>query len=246
MTGPDRDAFFAVHSGLDREGPGTAADVAWACRAAGTPSDALICDAACGTGADVAALRRAAPAGRVAAFDRHLPFVADAAARSAGDAGVTVTQGVLVSDGTGLPDPAALGPFDLLWCAGAVYFVGVEAALRAWRPALRPGGAAAFSEPVTWGPPDEETRAFWGGEVLDERSLDAAVEAAGWAVVARSRVADEGWRLYHDGLERRCAAFDRCEAEPIRAAAAEARREARDWERLRGRLGYALRVVRPR
>ena len=62
--------FFAVHSGLSREGPGTAGDVTWACAAAAVAPGAAICDAACGPGADIAALRRAAPDGTVVAFDR--------------------------------------------------------------------------------------------------------------------------------------------------------------------------------
>ena len=48
-----------------------------------------------------------------------------------------------------MPDPADLGPFDLIWCAGAVYFEGITECLQAWAPALKPGGAVAFSE-VCW------------------------------------------------------------------------------------------------
>ena len=55
----DWEAFFTVHRGLPREGPGTAEDVAWACGLAGLPEGAVICDAVCG---------RAEPATRGASY----------------------------------------------------------------------------------------------------------------------------------------------------------------------------------
>jgi SAM-dependent methyltransferase len=236
---------LAVHAGLEREGPGTPGCVAWACEAAGTGRDARICDAGGGPGGDVAALRRAAPEGEVVTLDLHLGFVAEAAVRHRGDAGVRPVHGVLVADGSGLPDPAALGPFDLIWCAGAMYFVGIEPALRAWAPALAPGGAVAFSYPATRGAEDEETRAFWEGSFGDEPEIDRAVEAAGWEVVARSRVPREGWDAYFRAVLERCDALDRLEAPAVRAAVAQSREEAAAYDRLSDRVGYALRVVRP-
>ncbi|MEM9795847.1 MAG: class I SAM-dependent methyltransferase [Pseudomonadota bacterium] len=238
------EGFFAVHSGLGREGPGTARDVEWACAAAGIASDAAICDAACGPGADVAALRRAAPEGHVMAFDKHLPFVAEAAARHRRDAGVTVAQGTLVGPDD-LPDPVDLGPFDLIWCAGAMYFTGTVPALTRWKAALKPGGAVAFSAPVNWAEETREMRAFWEQDVDTEESLDAAIHGAGWGVIARSRVASEGWEAYYDGVEARCDVLETCAAPPIRQAVAENRREAKRWRALQDKLGYALRVVRP-
>ncbi|UWQ20299.1 class I SAM-dependent methyltransferase [Jannaschia sp. W003] len=241
MTG----GFWAIHAGLHREGPGTEADVAWVCAAAGVQRNAALCDAACGPGADIAALRAAAPDGTVTAFDRHLPFVGEAARRHRRDERVTVTQGTLVGPDEALPDPVDLGPFDLVWCAGAAYFVGVPAILGRWSAALRPVGAVAFSEPVTFGTPDRETRAFWQSDVHDEASLDAAIHAAGWGVVARSRVSDAGWEAYYGGIEERCDALARCAAPAIRQAVEAERREIAAWRRLRDRVGYALRVVRP-
>ena len=239
------DAFLALHSGLHREGPGTARDVEWACAAAGIAPDATLCDAACGPGADVAALRGASPGGTVLAFDRHLPFVAEAARRHRRDDAVTVTQGTLLGPDGDLPDPVDLGPFDLIWCAGAIYVTGVEATLARWRGALKSGGAVAFSAPVNWAPETPEMRAFWEQAVDDEESLDAAVRAAGYGVTARGRVGTEGWEAYYAGVEARCDDLARCAAPAIREQVALNRREAERWRALRDRLGYALRVVRP-
>ena len=236
------EAFFALHSGLHREGPGTAADVAWVAAAARTPRDAAICDAACGPGGDIAALRDAAPDGTVLAFDKHLAFVADAARRHRRDPGVTATDGLLIGDG----DPLERGPFDLIWCAGAMYFEGVGPCLRHWRRALSPGGAVAFSHPTHFAAPDADVEAFWEGEeVGDEDALDAEIHAAGYGVLARSRVAPEGWEAYYAGLEARCDELAACASSAIRVSVAEARAEAAAWCRVADRTGYALRVVRP-
>ena len=52
----DWEAFFTVHSDLPREGPGEAADVAWALALGSVPEGAVICDAGAGSGGDGAAL----------------------------------------------------------------------------------------------------------------------------------------------------------------------------------------------
>lgn len=239
------EGFFAVHQGLHREGPGTARDVEWALAQARPPRDAAICDAACGPGGDIPALRKGAPGGTVLGFDKRLSFVAEAAARHHLDAGVTLTQGTLLGPDEDLPDPVDLGPFDFIWCAGAIYFFGIEATLTRWRAALKPGGAVAFSAPVNWADETPEMRAFWEQEVDTEDSIDAAINAAGFGTIARSRVTSEGWEAYYAPIEARCKTLERCAAPALREAVAMNLREAQQWRALQDKLGYALRVVRP-
>ncbi|MEM7711316.1 MAG: class I SAM-dependent methyltransferase [Pseudomonadota bacterium] len=237
-------AFWVVHSDLPREGPGIAEDVAWACEAAGVGSGAALCDAACGSGGDVAALLDVSP--NVTAFDRHLPFLATTAARHGGAAELRLVRGTLVPDELGLPDPVTLGPFDLIWCAGAAYFVGIAAALGRWREALAPGGAVAFSHPVVFGTVDAETEAFWEGEMVGtEADLDAEIAAAGWSVVAGQRVSEAGWEAYYSDIEARCDMLARIEARGLADAVEAARAEAAEWRLMKHRVGYGLRVVRP-
>ena len=90
-------------------------------------------------------------------MDACEPFIDELRAR------LTVTHGAVdarVGDmlAPGV-EPASL---DLIWCEGAAYAVGVERALAAWRPLLRPDGFVVFSE-CCWiasGPP-AECAAFW-------------------------------------------------------------------------------------
>ena len=155
-AGWDPKSFFTLHADLPREGPGETADVAWAADIAKIPSDARVLDAASGPGGDIGALLRAVPKGHVTAIDHHAPFIEAARARWGKDARVSLEVGDMTA-----PD----GPFDFIWCAGAVYFLGIEAALAAWRPKLAPDGAIAFSEPCYFtDAPSDGARAFWEGE----------------------------------------------------------------------------------
>ena len=105
------EGFFRIHDGLPREGPGSAEDVAWAIEQAGLRDIAHILDAGCGPGGDVPFLRAVAPGAQILAIDSHAPFIADLNARFANDPGVTGQDGDMM---------AAPGPFDLIWCAGAL------------------------------------------------------------------------------------------------------------------------------
>ena len=55
--------------------------------------------------------------------------------------------------------------FDLIWCEGAIYKVGVEAAPRDWRRFLRRNGHVACTE-ACWGKPEPaaECAAHWKRE----------------------------------------------------------------------------------
>ncbi|MEL6585185.1 MAG: class I SAM-dependent methyltransferase [Pseudomonadota bacterium] len=240
-------AFFTVHSGLSREGPGTAQDVAWAVAAAMVPRSGAICDVGCGPGADIPALSDAVPEGSVTALDRHVPFLAEAVSRGHGRLAKLV-EGVLISGQTGLPDPVTLGPFDMIWSAGAAYFEPLPMLLSHWRRALTASGAVALSYPVYFGAPDAASRAFWGGDadvVMTEAELDEVIHQTGWGIVARTRVSDDGWLAYYEALEARCDMLSEISSSALRLAIEEARCEARDWRRVRDKVGYALRVMRP-
>ena len=123
MTPPE-DAFFTLHRDLPREGPGEPADVAWAANVAGLQPDARIADVGCGPGGDIAALLDAAPRGHVTALDKTAHFIASARVAWGDDPRVTVLQADMAR---------IMNPHDMIWCAGAVYFLGIDAALKGWR-----------------------------------------------------------------------------------------------------------------
>lgn len=234
------DAFFELHRDLPREGPGTPEDVAWAAQVARIAPNARIADVACGPGGDIAALLAAAPEGDVTALDKTAHFVQAAREAWGGDNRVTILRADMAS---------IANQYDLIWCAGAVYFMGVEAALRAWRKSLRPEGSIAFSE-ACWftDTPSPRAKALWEKEyptMTDAAGIKAQIEGAGYEVVAQQRVADAGWEAYFGPLDARIAALRSTADATLAAVLDEAEEEAACWRAHRDEFGYLLSVVRP-
>lgn len=234
----DMEAFFVLHSDLPREGPGTEADVAWACDLAGVARDAAILDAGAGPGGDVNALLAAAPEGSVLTVDSHAGFAKTARARFAGDARVKTLAGDMM---------AQPGPFDLIWCAGAIYFIGVTEALSGWRSCLAPGAAVAFSAPCRFqdAPPEAVVDLFEGYPVPNADGLAAQVAAAGFTLLGTRVVSDAGWEAYYQPLETRIADLRPDADAALVAVLDEAATEIATWRAYREAFGYLICVVQP-
>ena len=232
--------FFKIHSELVREGPGDRESLDWALRQAGVARNARILDAGCGPGADIAGLLAHAPAGEMVAMETHAPYAAKAQAAFGGDPRVTVLDGDMA---------CPPGRFDLIWSAGAVYFMGVTAALDAWRGHLAKGGAVAFSH-LGWrvAQPAPAARAFWAEGypgMTDAAGIVAQVAAAGYRVQAQRWLPSAAWAAYYDPLAARIAAL-RDGADADRTAALDAEQAEIDLWRAHGDdYGYLLIVARP-
>ena len=140
------------------------------------------------------------------------------------------------------------GPYDLIWCAGAVYFVGIGAALSGWRSDLAPGGRVAFSEPVLSQPASTEALAFWAHEYapLDEAGMVAQVGDAGYEVVATRRIFGAAWAAYYDPLAAKIATLRA--SDPTLAVAQncdENEREMQNWRVAQDEVASQLIVARP-
>ncbi|NDV00795.1 class I SAM-dependent methyltransferase [Pseudoroseicyclus tamaricis] len=230
-------AFFAVHSGLEREGPGEPADVARAAEVLGLARDARILDAGCGPGADIAALLEAAPEGHVTARDTHAPFVARVSEAWAGDPRVAAEVASMTEPG---------GPFDLIWSAGALYNLGLRDGLGALRELVAEGGAIAFSHPCLFEPdPNFDPAEMWGDEPVGTKSdIADAVAATGWESLETWRLSDAAWERYYQPLEARCDALEREASDDLLAAIGASRAEIAAWRRWRRQTGYLLTVAR--
>ncbi|NKB27468.1 MAG: methyltransferase domain-containing protein [Rhodobacteraceae bacterium] len=230
--------FFQLHSDLPREGPGTADDVRWALSVVGPL--ARVCDAACGPGADTVVLAEALPEAQIDAVDGQLHFVAEARRRCTGIGDrVRVWQG----------DMADLtGPYDLIWCAGALYFLGVAKGLQRWRGALAPGGYFAFSEPV-WvnGNSPQAALEFWGQypDISDRAGIRARIAEAGYRVLGTRRVIGQGWADYFDPLEARIAALRQSAGTDLTAVLDAEAADIANWRAAPDHIAYDLFVVTP-
>ncbi|SFE69834.1 SAM-dependent methyltransferase [Sulfitobacter brevis] len=233
-------AFYTLHRDLPREGPGEAADVAWAAQAAGLKARAEIADVGCGPGGDVAALLQAAPQGHVTALDKTEHYVQAARALWQADPRVTVLQADMAR---------IMNPYDMIWCAGAVYFLGITEALKMWRKSLRAGGAVAFSEPCWFTDnPSSEAQAVWAEypQMTNAAGIAQRVTDAGFGVVATRKLSDAAWEAYYGPLEARIAALRPQADAALQTVLGEAEAEAAAWRKHRDSFGYLLTVARPR
>jgi len=237
---PTQQAFFQLHRDLPREGPGEAGDVAWATSLLRLPRLARMADVACGPGGDIAALLEAAPEGHVTALDKIPHFVQAVRDVWGEDDRVSAFRADM---------KAIANPYDLIWCAGAIYFIGVEKALKSWKKSLLPQGAIAFSQ-ACWrtDTPSERAKAFWQAnypEMTDQAGLNDQIVAAGYEVIGQRIIADTAWEAYFTPLDARIAMLRGGADEALNAVLDEAEEEAACWRAHRDEFGYLLSVVRP-
>ncbi|MDF3413941.1 methyltransferase domain-containing protein [Sulfitobacter sp. M57] len=235
------DAFFELHRDLPREGPGEPADIAWASNLVDLKPAAQMADVACGPGGDIAALLAAAPDGHVTALDKTAHFVGAARDAWTNDGRVTVLKADMAR---------IMNRYDMIWCAGAVYFLGVTQALTAWRKSLHPGGVIAFSE-ACWftDTPSDRAKSYWDREypaMTDASGIAAQVSDAGYEVLGTRRLADPAWEAYFAPLEARINLLRPMANARVQAVLDEAEEEISCWRAHRDDYGYLLSVVRPR
>ncbi|MEM1315338.1 MAG: methyltransferase domain-containing protein [Pseudomonadota bacterium] len=242
------EAFLALHSDLPREGPGGEAETRRALDLAAPPPAARIGDLGCGPGAATTVLLQALPQATVFACDLHPPYVAEAR-RRAEALGLADRLDAQVADMAAPPlAPASL---DLIWSEAAIYNLGVEAALAAWRPLLAPGGRVVFSEAVRLKTPmSPRAETLWSAEyptMTDPAGVSAQIAAAGFEERRRFVLPPECWDGYYGPLEARADALDAelGATEPGAAALAETREEIAVWRACRGEYGYAVFIAEP-
>ncbi len=151
------DPFLTLFDGLGQQGPGSEASTKKALSLLpALPENPRILDLGCGPGRQTVTVAKETGA-RVVAVDVHQPFL-DQLAASAEAAGVKVETRCQSMDQ--LSDPP--GSYDLIWSEGAIYLMGLENALKRWRPLLAEGGLMGFTE-ASWlvDVPPAEALEFW-------------------------------------------------------------------------------------
>jgi SAM-dependent methyltransferase len=199
--------FFEIHSGLPREAPGDDASTALALGlVSGLPARPNVLDVGCGPGAQTLVLGRAID-GLVTAVDNHAPFLDDLRGRTvrAGLAGRVNPIRASMSD---LPFKDAA--FDLIWSEGAIYIMGFDNGLKAWRRLLRPAGWLAASE-AAWlrDDPPRELADFWKAGYPAIRSISenlAAIRDCGYETSGHFVLpASSWWDSYYMPVMERVA-----------------------------------------
>jgi ubiquinone/menaquinone biosynthesis C-methylase UbiE len=182
-----------------------------------------VLDIGCGTGPQTLVLSEQCGA-RVVAVDTHEPFLTTLTelARTAGLADRIEAR---AADMRHLDYPS--GSFDLIWCEGAVYIMGFEAALRDWRRLLARGGHLVVSE-VCWtrADPPPACAAFWTREYPAIREVPAmlkTIEKCQYETIDHFTLPPSSW--WHDfyrPLQRSVTTFrERHRGEPDALALAD-------------------------
>ncbi|MCX4820688.1 bifunctional class I SAM-dependent methyltransferase/N-acetyltransferase [Streptomyces sp. NBC_01142] len=238
------DAFFALHHGLPRQGPGSDATTRRLLSLAGPlPACPRVLDLGCGPGRS--ALLLAAEAGaQVTAVDLHEPFL-DELRQSAEALGLGDTIRTVQADMAELPFPD--GSFDLVWAESSVYSIGFDTGLREWRRLLAPGGSLVLTEcEWTAEDPSAQARDFWDQHyaLRTNRENTSAAVAAGYTVLGLHRQPESDWDEYYRPLGERADAADA--AAPGMAQALDATRAEIAMRREHGtEYGYSGYVLRP-
>ena len=242
--------FHELFSGLPRQGPGAEASTRRALGLVpGVGPRTRVLDIGCGTGAQTLVLAESTPS-RIVAVDIHPPFV-DALNRKAHEQGIANRVEARVADMRRLD--FADGSFDLLWCEGAIYNVGVEAGLRDWRRLLRPNGHVALTE-LCWRKrhPPAECAAFWHREypaIRDTSALLEAMEACGYETLGHFPLpASAWWDDYYRPLQDNVSAFRKRHhnVPDAQELADECQREMDIWSDYSEFYGYEFCVLRAR
>ncbi|MBC6469493.1 GNAT family N-acetyltransferase [Actinomadura alba] len=219
------EAFFALHHGLPRQGPGSDATTRRLLALAGPlPARPRVLDIGCGPGRAALLLAQEAAA-EVIAIDLHQPFLDEltqaAAARGLGHAIRTIRLSMADL-------PFADESFDLIWAEGSAYHIGFDTALRSWQRLLTPTGTLVLTEcEWTTAAPSAEARAFWDQHYrlrTGDRNVTAARDA-GYSVAAIHSPPDSDWfDEYYTPLSERADSADTAVA-GMREAVAATRQE---------------------
>jgi SAM-dependent methyltransferase len=240
--------FFELFSGLPRQGPGDAASTLNAlARVAGVGPATRVLDIGCGTGMQTRVLAGNSPA-RFVAIDNHQPYIEELN-REAAALGLGDRIEARVADMRHLDFPDA--SFDLVWCESAIYVVGFDTALRAWRRVLTRRGHMAVSE-VCWTrrDPPGECAAFWEEMYPSIRGVSELLEtiaACGYETIGHFMLPPAAWwDNYYGPLERNLDAFERRYLPDADAhdLVRHVRREIEMWRAYSNFFGYAFFVMR--
>ena len=242
--------FFEMFSGLPRQGPGDATSTLRALALVpGIGPETRVLDVGCGTGLQTRVLAQNSAA-RFVAVDNHPPFV-DVLNREAQDLGIADRLEARVGDMRQLD--FAPGSFDLIWCEGAIYIVGFEAALREWRHLLVPGGHIAVTEACWMRPnPPPDCAAFWAQEypaIRDASVLLGVIGECGYETVGHFALPPSSWwEDYYRPLQQNLTEFrerhrDQSDAQEL---ADQVQREMDVWHAYSEFYSYEFFVMRVR
>lgn len=198
------------HKDAERQGPGSAEDTLRALSFIDLPKKNRIkvADIGCGSGAQTIALAKNLPA-EITAVDLFPEFLEqlNIKAKNLGLHKQIITLEKSMDD-----LPFKKDEFDLIWSEGAIYIIGFEEGVKAWKDFLKIGGYIALSE-ITWTTNSRpaEIEAYWNNAYpqIDTSSNKMRIlEENGFSPVGYFYLPESSWRnTYYKPMEDRFEKF---------------------------------------
>jgi cyclopropane fatty-acyl-phospholipid synthase-like methyltransferase len=238
-----------LHRDAARQGPGGDRETRLAVTLSGLKGKRglKIADIGCGSGASTLVLAQELE-GMITAVD-FLPEFLSRLEQAAEQAGVADRITTLAQSMDALSFKES--EFDAIWSEGAIYNMGFEAGLVAWRPFLKPGGILAVSE-ITWltDQRPDELQAHWDREYsqIDTASAKVALlEQHGFVPIGYFVLPEYCWidNYYHpmqQRFSRFLAAHD--DSDAAKAVVAAEKAEIALYERHRAFVSYGYYIAR--
>ena len=245
----DLDLLSDLHRNGERQGPGGEDETRLAVTLSGLggAKGLKIADIGCGSGASTLVLARELDAA-ITAVD-VLPDFLKQLERRAKAEGFSERITTLAASMDALTfAPSSL---DAIWSEGAIYNMGFEKGVKAWRSFLKPEGILAISE-LTWlaRQRPSEIEQYWDREYpeVDTASAKMAIlEDNGYAPIGYFALPKRCWLdNYYRPLQERFAAFlsRHRDTESARAIVAAEENEIDLYERFSDFFGYGYYVAR--
>jgi len=205
------EVFLDVQRGLPRQGPGSEHSTVKAFGLCSElPDKPTVLDIGCGPGMQTMTLAEAC-SGRIIAVDTCDEYL-DELHKRARQADVADRVDVVNGDMAKLS--LSEDSFDLIWCEGAAYIMGVPTALECWRPLLRDKGYLAFSE-LVWleENPTASVAEFWREEypaMTSKKAVREKIREASYQLVGDFTLPDSDWWTdYYTPLEAKLPSLRR-------------------------------------
>ena len=241
------DFFFEIHRDLPREGPGDSDSTKKAFRKlAALPDEPQILDVGCGPGVQTIDLATLS-AGIIHAVDTHQPFL-DVLQKKINDAGSQDRVKLHNQSMDSLDFPPR--SFDLIWSEGAIYIMGFEKGLRAWKPLLKTGGYIAVTE-LSWlkSDPPEQLKSFWQTAYPGMKKLEENLEiihACEYYLIDYFVLPDTSWiNEYYQPMQARIEMLhEKYKDDPQKLAVLEEELvEIRMYEKFKDWYGYVFYIM---
>jgi ubiquinone/menaquinone biosynthesis C-methylase UbiE len=186
--------FFELHSELEQEAPGSDTSTLKAFASLPPlPEGAKILDIGCGPGRQTLALARHTQA-EITALDFHQPYLDQLSERVKSE---NLQSSVITKHGSMDKLDFQEKSFDLIWSEGALYIMGVEAALNYLKTFLKDSGYLVFSELCLFtDSPSAEVLSFFQSAYPAVKTVDQNLEMikkAKYKVIDHFKLPESDW-----------------------------------------------------